>query len=83
LRQAFLGAGMGVVSVDLRGTGASFGRHGGPWLQQETTDANEVVDWVRLVRRRCGRLSFFMQHPVLWCAPLAAIGSTDVARGVH
>jgi len=44
--QAFLLKGMAVVSVDLRGCGASFGNHGGPWLEQEAEDSEEILHYV-------------------------------------
>ena len=46
LAQAFLLKGIAVVSMDLRGSGASFGSNGGPWLEQETEDSQEVLRWV-------------------------------------
>ncbi len=41
----FLAAGYAVVSIDVRGTGASFGRWRAPWTPEERTDSREVVDW--------------------------------------
>lgn len=42
----FLAAGYAVVSIDVRGTGASFGRWRAPWTPEERADSREVVDWI-------------------------------------
>ncbi|KAG5176853.1 X-Pro dipeptidyl-peptidase-domain-containing protein [Tribonema minus] len=42
----FLERGMAVVSMDVRGTGASFGRHLCPWSAEEAGDSLEVLDWM-------------------------------------
>ena len=42
----FTHAGLALVRVDVRGTGASFGTWAGPWSPQEIADLAEVVDWV-------------------------------------
>lgn len=39
---------MAVVSMDLRGSGASFGTHKGPWLEEESEDSVELMNWVRI-----------------------------------
>ncbi|CAM9189898.1 unnamed protein product [Pylaiella littoralis] len=44
--KSFLSHGMVLVSVDVRGTGASFGTHPGPWSCEEQQDSLEVLDWV-------------------------------------
>jgi predicted acyl esterase len=46
-RQALMAKGIAVVSMDLRGAGASFGSHRGPWMDEEVDDSIEVIDWVR------------------------------------
>ncbi|CAM9794370.1 unnamed protein product [Discosporangium mesarthrocarpum] len=33
--KAILSQGLAIVSVDVRGTGASFGKHLGPWTEEE------------------------------------------------
>ena len=40
------GAGLALVTVDVRGTGASFGVWSGPWSPQELDDLDDVVAWV-------------------------------------
>eukprot|EP00898_Chlorokybus_atmophyticus_P004096 jgi/Chlat1/4688/Chrsp3S05648 len=45
-KQAMLGAGYAVVVVDVRGTGASFGRWQRPWQESEAYDSVEVIDWI-------------------------------------
>jgi len=42
----FTGFGLALVTVDVRGTGASRGRWDGPWSDTELADLAEVVDWV-------------------------------------
>ena len=42
----WLAAGYAVVSVDVRGAGASFGRWARPWAPQEASDSLEVLDWI-------------------------------------
>ena len=37
---------LALVTVDVRGTGASFGSWTGPWSRREIDDLGEVVDWV-------------------------------------
>lgn len=39
-------AGMAVVFVDVRGTGASFGSWDAPWSEAEVADFDEIVDWI-------------------------------------
>ncbi len=39
-------AGYAVVIVDVRGTGASFGRWLMPWTDEEIKDLGEVLDWI-------------------------------------
>jgi putative CocE/NonD family hydrolase len=40
------GAGYALVLVDVRGSGASFGRWRSPWSRAEIADLGQVVDWV-------------------------------------
>eukprot|EP00208_Stichococcus_sp_RCC1054_P002346 CAMPEP_0206139850 /NCGR_PEP_ID=MMETSP1473-20131121/7550_1 /ASSEMBLY_ACC=CAM_ASM_001109 /TAXON_ID=1461547 /ORGANISM="Stichococcus sp, Strain RCC1054" /LENGTH=865 /DNA_ID=CAMNT_0053533773 /DNA_START=333 /DNA_END=2930 /DNA_ORIENTATION=- len=42
----FLAAGYAVCCIDVRGTGASFGRWRAPWTPEERADSREVVDWI-------------------------------------
>ena len=42
----FVDKGYAWVSVDARGTGASFGASPGPWSRDEIADYGEVIDWV-------------------------------------
>lgn len=42
----FVERGYAWVSVDARGSGASFGSRPYPWSQDETRDGAEVVDWI-------------------------------------
>ncbi len=42
----YLANGYGWVSVDARGTGASFGCWGGAWSPEEIKDYDEVVNWI-------------------------------------
>ncbi len=42
----FVDQGYAWVSVDARGTGASFGSSRGPWTREEIADYGEVIDWV-------------------------------------
>ncbi|CAB1096662.1 unnamed protein product [Ectocarpus sp. CCAP 1310/34] len=44
--KSFLSHDMVLVSVDVRGTGASFGTHPGPWSPEEQQDSLEVLDWI-------------------------------------
>ncbi|TFJ84189.1 hypothetical protein NSK_004180 [Nannochloropsis salina CCMP1776] len=44
--ERFLSQGLAVVSMDIRGSGASFGCSRGPWLEVETEDAMVVMDWI-------------------------------------
>ena len=39
-------AGYALVTVDVRGTGASFGQWTIPWSQEEIADLGQVVDWI-------------------------------------
>ncbi|EYF05115.1 CocE/NonD family hydrolase [Chondromyces apiculatus] len=45
-RRRFLAAGYAWVDMDVRGSGASFGRQAYPWAADEVRDEGEVVDWV-------------------------------------
>ena len=45
-RSWFLAAGYAVVAIDVRGTGASFGRWRAPWTPEEADDSSEVIDWI-------------------------------------
>ena len=38
--------GLAVVSFDIRGSGASMGVNKGPWMEEETEDSLEVLEWV-------------------------------------
>lgn len=42
----FVRHGYALVSVDVRGTGASFGNWLYPWTEAETKDGAEIVDWI-------------------------------------
>jgi putative CocE/NonD family hydrolase len=42
----YLDAGYALVTVDVRGTGASFGVSDGPWSAKEVGDYAQLVDWV-------------------------------------
>lgn len=44
--RVFTGYGYGIVLVDVRGTGASFGVWPFPWSRDEIMDGSEIVDWV-------------------------------------
>ncbi len=44
--ERFIAAGMALVTVDARGTGASFGSWAGAWSLDEVEDLGEVVDWI-------------------------------------
>jgi putative CocE/NonD family hydrolase len=46
LTQYFIDHGYGVVNVDVRGTGASFGRWPYPWSPAEVRDAGDIVNWI-------------------------------------
>jgi putative CocE/NonD family hydrolase len=38
--------GYGIVNVDVRGTGASFGTRPYPWSKDEVEDGREIIDWI-------------------------------------
>lgn len=42
----FLAAGYALVTIDVRGTGASFGQWRMPWGFEERLDTAQVLDWV-------------------------------------
>ncbi len=42
----FVNAGYAWVSVDVRGTGASFGHSDGPWNPAEVEDTRELIEWI-------------------------------------
>lgn len=42
----FASHGYAVVSVDVRGTGASFGSWPTPWSRDEIKDGGEIIDWI-------------------------------------
>jgi len=42
----FVAAGYVIVNVDVRGTGASFGRNDYPWSEQEVQDGYDVCNWI-------------------------------------
>ncbi|MHA1658791.1 MAG: CocE/NonD family hydrolase [Promethearchaeota archaeon] len=44
--KAFTGFGYAVLSVDVRGTGASFGTRIGPWSEDEVKDDKDIIDWI-------------------------------------
>eukprot|EP00898_Chlorokybus_atmophyticus_P004091 jgi/Chlat1/4683/Chrsp3S05620 len=45
-KRAFVAAGFALVSIDVRGTGASFGRWERPWQDAEALDSIELIDWI-------------------------------------
>ena len=45
-KKAFTAAGFAVVSIDVRGSGASFGQWTAPCNAQEWEDSREVLDWI-------------------------------------
>jgi len=44
--KAFIAYGYAVLSVDVRGSGASFGYRLCPWSEDEVKDDKEIVDWI-------------------------------------
>jgi putative CocE/NonD family hydrolase len=46
IKPFFVSRGYALVSVDVRGTGASFGRWASPWPADELEDSREIVDWI-------------------------------------
>ncbi|CAM9879985.1 unnamed protein product, partial [Ectocarpus sp. 12 AP-2014] len=83
--KSFLSHDMVLVSVDVRGTGASFGTHPGPWSPEEQQDSLEVLDWIDRQSWSNGRVAlwgisyegtsaFFtslLRHPsVVCCCPM-------------
>eukprot|EP00903_Cladosiphon_okamuranus_P019285 g17726.t1 len=83
--KSFLSHDMILVSVDVRGTGASFGTHPGPWSPEEQQDSFEVLDWIDTQPWSNGRVAlwgvsyeatsaFFtslLRHPtVVCCCPM-------------
>ncbi|CAL8463886.1 g3421 [Coccomyxa elongata] len=46
LKAALLAAGYAVVTIDVRGTGASYGQWRMPWAPAEREDSIEVIDWI-------------------------------------
>jgi len=55
----FVGHGYALVSVDVRGTGASFGTWPAPWSAEEVRDYGQVVDWVVAQPWSDGRVGAF------------------------
>jgi uncharacterized protein len=45
-RRLFLDHGYAWLDVDVRGTGASFGRWAYPWSPDEIRDGSQIVDWI-------------------------------------
>ena len=45
-RSFFTGHGYGLLIVDVRGTGASFGTWAYPWCRESFADAGQIVDWI-------------------------------------
>jgi predicted acyl esterase len=60
-KQVWLAAGLAVVAMDCRGTGASFGTWGGPWLEGEAEDGAEVLAWAARQPWSSGRFALFGQ----------------------
>ena len=56
------GAGLALVTVDVRGTGASFGVWSGPWSPQELDDLDVVVAWVAGQEWSNGRSARTVSH---------------------
>ncbi|MBI1350263.1 MAG: CocE/NonD family hydrolase [Actinomycetales bacterium] len=50
------GAGLALVTVDVRGTGASFGVWPGPWSLQEQSDLDDIVTWIAAQEWSNGRV---------------------------
>ena len=44
--KAFTGFGFALVSVDVRGTGASFGTRISPWSEDEVKDSKDIIEWI-------------------------------------
>lgn len=55
--ELFNGAGYAHVTVDARGTGASFGISQQPWAEDEVADYGEVVDWIAAQSWSNGRVA--------------------------
>lgn len=60
-KQVWLAAGLAVVAMDIRGTGASFGTWTGPWLEGEAEDGAEVLAWAAKQAWSTGRFALFGQ----------------------
>ena len=52
----FTAAGLALVTIDVRGTGASFGVWNGPWSDAELADLDEIVGWVTAQEWSNGRV---------------------------
>lgn len=57
--QRFLAQGLAVVSMDIRGSGASYGQNLGPWLEEETDDSLLLLDWIAKQEWSNGRVGLW------------------------
>jgi len=57
--QRFLAQGLAVVSMDIRGSGASYGQNRGPWLEEETEDSLLLLDWIAKQEWSNGRVGLW------------------------
>jgi len=48
-----------VVSMDIRGSGASYGQNRGPWLEEETEDSLLLLDWIAKQEWSNGRVGLW------------------------
>jgi hypothetical protein len=78
----FTSRGYALVSVDVRGTGASFGTWSYPWADDSVRDAGDIVDWIVAQPWSNGRVGGLGVSYVGTTAELLAVPSHPAVKAI-
>jgi len=78
----FVSHGYAMVTVDVRGTGASFGAWSLPWAQDELKDYGEIVDWIVAQGWSNGKVGAFGNSYNGSSAQLLAVANRPAVKAV-
>ena len=78
----FTSRGYALVSVDIRGTGASFGTWSYPWADDSVRDAGDIVDWIVAQPWSNGRVGGLGVSYVGTTAELLAVPSHPAVKAI-
>ncbi|TFG14263.1 MAG: CocE/NonD family hydrolase [Promethearchaeota archaeon] len=80
--KVFTSYGYAFLSVDVRGSGASFGYRISPWSEDEVKDSNEIVDWIIAQSWSNGNVFAFGNSYAGTTAELVAVSNHPAVKGV-